>query len=117
MTSRPVTCSVCGTQIEQRTRGRGRLYCSNVCRVKSQRRRRAIAEFEALPDSVAAVPVTTKQVSFDEQVAQALIEARAAGFAMQRLGTQARPELAWRCTNLGNAIVEAIRSTFPEIER
>ena len=117
MTGRPLTCSVCGEQVTQRARGRARHYCSNSCRVKSQRRRKAIAEFEALPDSVAAVPVTVKQVPFDEQVALALIEARAAGFAMQRLGTQARPELAWRCTKLGNAIVEAIHETFPEIER
>jgi len=55
--------------------------------------------------------------SVDDQVARALLEARALGFAFQRLGTQARPQLAWRCLSLGDLIIDAIQQQFPEIER
>jgi hypothetical protein len=81
------------------------------------RHRKASAQLEALADLLPPPPVMPSAASLDDQVARSLLEARAVGFALQRLGVQARPELAWRCTQLGNAIVAAIKTTFPETER
>ena len=48
----------------------------------------------------------------DDQIANALIEIRAAAFALLRLGPIARPELGWRCTKLGEAILAALERSF-----
>ena len=93
------------------------MYASKACRMRALRKRRATAELEALPEVVRSAPVSVQNVPIDEQVARSIMEARMTGYALQRLGTQARPELAWRCTKLGDSIVEALRSTFPETER
>lgn len=85
--------------------------------MRALRSRRATAELVALPDRLAAMPVGVNSGTIDDQVARSLLEVRATGFALQRLGAQARPELAWRCTKLGDAIMYALADTFPEIER
>ena len=63
------------------------------------------------------MPVGVTSGTIEDQVARSLLEARTIGFAFQRLGVQARPELAWRCSKLGDAITQAIADAFPEIER
>lgn len=85
--------------------------------MRAMRLRRATAVLEGIPTQAAAMPVGTSSATIDDQVARALLEARSTGFALQRLGTQARPELAWRCTKLGDAITAALAATFPEVER
>ena len=93
------------------------MYASTACRMRALRSRRATAVLEGLPDALVAMPVGVNSGTIDDQVARALMELRATGFAMQRLGTQARPELAWRCTKLGDVVIAALADTFPEIER
>ena len=108
----------CGQQLARRGRsGPAPMYASTACRMRAMRTRRATAELERLPDQVAAMPVGVNSGTIDDQVARSLLEARAVGFALQRLGAQARPELAWRCTKLGNAIVSALAENFPAAER
>jgi len=41
------------------------------------------------------------------------LEATMIGNALLRLGLQARPELAWRCSKLGDTITSAINELFP----
>lgn len=65
-----------------------------------------------LSDVVRDAPVTVLGRSTDEQVQHGLVEARAVAFAFLRLGATARPELAWRCTRLGQAIEQALDDTF-----
>jgi hypothetical protein len=90
-------------------RGPGPAYASAACRKRAERRRRADAV--ELPTLVPAEPSMSAR-PVDAQVERALLEARAVGFALMRLGSQARPELAWRCTKLGEAIIAALGSTF-----
>lgn len=76
------------------------------------RRRRATAELVPLPEQVKAAPVFAPGRPVVEQVERGLLEARAIGFAFQRLGPLAPPALAWRCTRLGETIIGAITETF-----
>lgn len=50
----------------------------------------------------------------DEQVQRAILELRACAFALLRLGAESRPELAWRCTILGQSIISNLKDTFGE---
>jgi len=67
-----------------------------------------------LPEVVRAAPVIAPGRPVPEQVQRGLLEARALGFAFQRLGREAPAALGWRCTRLGVAIVAAIRDSFGE---
>ena len=108
----------CGSEVKRTGRsGPTPTYASTACRMRAMRHRRATAALEPLNDLLPAQSVVPPAVALDDQVARSLLEARTIGFALQRLGVQARPELAWRCTKLGNAIVAAIKDTFPETER
>lgn len=107
----------CGQSIAAAKTGRPRVYASSACRLRAHRSRIVVAHLESLPDAVMSAPVGVAQTSTDEQIARAVLDARAVGFALQRLGTQARPELAWRCTKAGNAIIASLQSNFPNSER
>lgn len=73
--------------------------------------------FEPLDELPEVVPVRVSQVRPDDQVARAILDARAVGYALTRLSRQVRPEFAWRCERLGTAILSALADTFPETER
>lgn len=114
----------CGLETERKAKtGRRPLYATNACRVRALRRRRAlenlglVPEFEAIPDLAKPEPVSVSASSADEQVARSILEARAIGYAFTRLGTSARPELGWRATKVGNAILSALAEFFPNSER
>jgi len=62
------------------------------------------------PVKVAPMPVSTAPA--DGQVSRAVLEARTVAFALIRLGTVARPEIAWRCTKAGQAMVAALEDSF-----
>lgn len=57
---------------------------------------------------VPAAPATPA----DRQLERALLEARAVAFALLRLGAELRPELAWRSTNTGEAMLTALEHNF-----
>ena len=102
-------CGCGATILRAGKRGPSPQYASAACRKRVERRRKA--EAVVLPDMVQGAP-TVEGVNPDEQVRRALLEARAIGFAFLRLGSQARPELRWRCTKVGQAIVDAIGESF-----
>jgi hypothetical protein len=52
----------------------------------------------------------------DDQVARAIFEARGIAAAFIRLGREARPQLAWRCAQTGEAITQALHRYFRETE-
>lgn len=105
----------CGEQVARRgARGPAPQYASPTCRKRAERRRRVVHELTPWADVVAASPAPPVATPSDEQVARAILEARAVGFALLRLGTEARPELAWRCTKLGEQIVAAVTDIFEE---
>lgn len=51
----------------------------------------------------------------DDQVQNAILEARTIAFAFSRLGREARPEFAWRCSNVGAAIIEILEKHFGKV--
>lgn len=83
--------------------------------MRAMRRRRVTSELVPLADQVRPAPIHVTSGTVDGQIARALLEARLVGFAFQRLGTQARPDLAWRCTRLGDAIIDALGDNFGEV--
>lgn len=72
---------------------------------------------ETFPGLLAPVPVRIASQDLEEQIARSILEAKAVGFALTRLGAMARPELSWRCTKLGECILTALSETFPDNER
>ena len=91
-------------------------YATPNCRLRAHRRRQ-FQDLQSLPDQPAPVTVKVSGQKIDEQIARSILETQSVGFALQRLGLQARPELAWRCTKLGNTIVETLQELFPEQRR
>lgn len=75
------------------------------------RLRRVAVELTPI-EQLAAVEVPVPSAPSAVQVQRAILEARAVGFAFQRLGLEARPELAWRCQKVGDAIVGALAEWF-----
>ncbi|MDP1877988.1 MAG: hypothetical protein Q8M17_10595 [Actinomycetota bacterium] len=59
-----------------------------------------------------AVDVAPPAATVIRQMQAAILEARAAAFAFQRLGRSAPPTLAWRCDQVARAIVEGLRESF-----
>lgn len=81
--------------------------------MRASRKRRA-PDMETFPGLIPPAPIKVVSQKLEDQIAQSILEAKAVGFALQRLGTQARPELAWRCTKLGECILSALSDTFPD---
>jgi len=52
----------------------------------------------------------------EEQIERGLLEARGLGTMFLHLGIVARPEYRWRCARLGEAILAALRDSFPEVD-
>lgn len=50
----------------------------------------------------------------DEEVARAVLEAKILAGTFYRLGREARPQFAWRCITLADALAAALKSTFGE---
>lgn len=77
------------------------------------RQRRVAVEWSPL-DHLASVEVVVSSAPSLVQVQRAIVEARAVGFAFQRLGVEARPDLAGRCAKVGDSIVAALAEWFGE---
>ena len=52
----------------------------------------------------------------EDQVACAILEARAIASAFLRLGREACPQLRWRCAGVGTALAEALACYFRELQ-
>jgi len=111
-------CEWCGRAIQRGSRGPTPRYCNAVCRKAASRARQASAvvraEFEAegapLEPVVHAHPAP--KAATDEQVARAFLEAKTLAGVFARLGVDARPALAWRCTRVAQALDSAINETL-----
>ena len=104
---------MCGCELLERRRGRRRHYCSPRCRQAAYRQRKAAFSLEPLTEPAAALLLPIRMAGTDEQVVQAILEARSVTGALLRLGTEARPQLAWRCAKAGAALREALDRYFP----
>lgn len=91
------------------------MYASPACRTRAFRQRHATDELLPLPDVIRDAPVSVAGRSTDLQVQQAVVETRTLAFTLLRLGIEARPELAWRCTRMGEAIQQALEDHFGRI--
>ena len=112
-------CLECGTPVQQTAGGRPRLYCSNGCRQAAHRRRHSIdglvhaGSLEAVGREHGMLPPPAPT---EDQVACAILEARAIAGAFLRLGREACPQLRWRCEGVGKALDEALARYFRELE-
>ena len=112
-------CLECGTPVQQIAGGRPRLYCSNGCRQAAHRRRHAVdalipaGGLEQVGHEHGTLPPPAPT---EDQVACAILEARAIAGAFLRLGREACPQLRWRCEGVGTALAEALARYFRELE-
>jgi len=113
-------CEWCGRELRRRSRGPAPRYCQASCRVAAHRARRATTAIRAELQAAGAAhePVVhadpPPQTSADEQVARAYVEAKSLASVFARLGCEARPSLAWRCTRVSQALTTAIHETLGE---
>ncbi|HQG04317.1 MAG TPA: hypothetical protein PK838_08370 [Thermoleophilia bacterium] len=111
-------CEWCGRILDRPKRGPAPRFCGAACRQSSSRARREAAvvraELERGSQLVAlaehAEPVPAACV--DEQVARAYAEAQTLAGVFARLGAQVRPEFAWRCTRVAEALADVISETL-----
>ena len=111
-------CEWCGRGIQRRARGPAPRYCNAACRMAASRARRtaAVVQAELEADGVVLEPVVHARpapvAASDEQVARAFMEAKSLAGVFARLGTVARPALAWRCSRVSQALTTAINETL-----
>jgi len=70
-----------------------------------------VPELESFEGTVEGIPVRST-APVERQIERALLETRSAAFALLRLGELAHPQIGWRCTKLGEAMVAALQDTF-----
>ena len=111
-------CEWCGRDIRRGSRGPAPRYCQASCRVAAHRARRATAAIRTELQAAGAThePVVhadpPPRASVDEEVARAFVEAKSLAGVFARLGSQARPQIAWRCTRVAQALSAAINETL-----
>ena len=104
---------MCGCELSMRRRGRRRHYCSPRCRQAAYRQRKASFSFDrSLVPEPEFLP-ELQMAGTDEQVVRAILEARSMTGALLRLGSAARPQLAWRCAKAGAELRDTLEKYFP----
>jgi hypothetical protein len=111
---RQSSCSVCGEKLVQASKGRARRYCSDACRVRSQRIRKAgdLPTDRFIPVELKHAEPIVLSGPDEKQVERALLEARTIAFAFLRLSREVHPALAWRCQKIGEAILASLEETI-----
>ncbi len=109
----------CTNPVIQPKTGRRRRFCSPACRKAAFTLRHNEIVWEPLDDAgadrLAISPEPTSRP--DDAVARAVIEARTLACAFTSLNRCARPQLAWRCQKMGEAIHAALDDYFGGIDR
>jgi hypothetical protein len=111
-------CEWCGREIHRGARGPAPRYCNAACRKAASRARRtsAIVRAELLAEGAELEPFVhahpAPKAATDEQVARAFVEAKTLAGVFARLGVDARPALAWRCSRVAQALDSAINETL-----
>lgn len=77
--------------------------------MRALRQRKRIA---AVAPPLAPADVPLAEAPPPRQVVRAVLEARAIGFAFQRLGQTAPHSLAWRCEKAGEQIIATLAECF-----
>ena len=105
----------CGEAVRRRGKhGPVPIYATKACRQRALRQRQLAMELTPLPDVIKHAPVHVSTAGTEQQVHRAILELRSIGYAMQRLGRVARPELAHRCARVGDQVIAALRENFGE---
>lgn len=115
-------CIVCGEKIEPKATGRPRLYCSNRCRLKAQRERKADDVLAVMvggrrqpPDLGELSPADIlgpRAADPDEAVVESIVLARSAAAAFGLSAEKARPQLSWRCQKMADHIAAGLDRYF-----
>lgn len=102
----------CGELVTRRGRtGPAPTYASHACRQRAYAARQGLQQLEPIDDpAVAVVSMTSAPAS--AQVEQAIVQARAAAFALKRLGRTTPATLAWRCQEASGRIMAALVDAF-----
>lgn len=137
-------CATCSKPLPPKPqRGPSKMYCDVNCRMKASRRRKVkqpspeVRSAEPRPGIVTpavlrpAVPVPSRQqreqalaksltqlAGPDEGnmgVAQTISDLKALTFRFERLGAEARPEWAWRCSQLAIDLSTALHRSFGDL--
>lgn len=103
----------CQNRVKQSATGRPKEYCSEACRHRARRQRKAAAaELLIPPAHVDIAAVVGLNGNSDEAVVKMVRLARetSAGFAY--VARTARPELSFRCSTVADDIAESLRRNF-----
>lgn len=114
-------CIVCDEEFEPARTGRPRLYCSNRCRLRAQRERRADSVLgvmvgaggqQDLGELSASDFLGPRAADPDDAVVESIVLARGAAAAFGMSAERARPQLAWRCSKMADHIAAGLQRFF-----
>ena len=71
-------------------------------------------DFASREGVLVSEPAPGTSSSKDDEVAHAILEAKVLAGAFFRLGREARPQFAWRCTEVAKALASVLESVFGE---
>ncbi len=108
------TCQACGAGLPVYPgKGRPKLFCSDTCRKRYSRTRQAKRFYSPPPPRLEGDPREGfESIRPDERTAMALADALSLAGELHRLGCDARPQLAWRCESVAQALDKALESYF-----
>lgn len=114
-------CEYCNDPLPPQPKtGRRRRYCPRpkTCREAAYRERQhslaAIPDEIAPPSGEVELLLAGRSAGTDEQIAGAILEARALVSVFSRLGREARPPFRWRCAAAADSIHAALTRYFGE---
>ena len=88
------------------------LYASHACRQRAYAARLERRDLVPIDDAAVLEVVAVAAAPSPGQIQQAIVEARAAAFALKRLGRTAPPAVSWRCQRAGAGIMAALVESF-----
>jgi endogenous inhibitor of DNA gyrase (YacG/DUF329 family) len=105
-------CFWCNTELEQKGRGRPRLFCSDRCRKRYRRWRESLpavdSEEAQVLSEVLGIPADP-----DEAVSVELLAAYGIMQGLRSVARKARPQVAVRLVATSQALEDALREHFP----